>query len=152
MILKVHFITAKHLVATSKDSSLSLSWKVGKVGWRVNSWEARVEEQHWAGRLASAILMLFLFILLVNHIFFTVLGRLLHKQLVNVEEEGGFEMAGLSQKSQPRLSGKGQLFIISFIPGDKRIPKGVGTLSKTLALVPRENGSQSVAIVGEVDI
>ena len=66
MILKVHFITAKHLVATSKDSSVSLSWKVGKVGWRVNSWEARVEEQHWAGRLASAILMLFLLILLIE--------------------------------------------------------------------------------------
>ena len=48
-------MTATQLMATSKGSSVFLSWKVveGNVGWRVKSWEARVEEQHWAGRSSS---------------------------------------------------------------------------------------------------
>ena len=79
---------------------------------------------------------------------------MLHKQLVNVEEVGGFEVAGLARKSQqPGLvASNGQLFTVSFIPGDASIPKGVGTLSKTLALLPGKNGSQPVVVVGEVNI
>ena len=73
---------------------------------------------------------------------------------MNVEEEGNFEVVGLAPKIQPGLasSSNGQLFTISFIPGDPRIPKGVGTLSKTLALLPSKNGSQPVAVLGEVDM
>ena len=74
--------------------------------------------------------------------------------MVNVEQEGGFEVFDLAQKNQHGLlsGSNGQLFTISFIPGDKRIPKGVGTLSKTLALLPSKNGSQPVAVLGEVNM
>ena len=73
--------------------------------------------------------------------------------MVNVEQEGGFEVVDLAQKSQPGLArSNGRLFTISFIPGDKRIPKGVGTLSKTLALLPNKNGSHPVAVLGEVNM
>ena len=88
-----------------------------------------------------------------HHSILIVLCRLLHKQLVDVEQEGGFEVADLAQKVQPGLaSSNGRLFTISFIADDKRIPKGVGTLSKTLALVPSKNGSHPVAVLGEVDM
>ena len=80
--------------------------------------------------------------------------RLLHKQVVDVEQDGGFEVVGLAQKSHHGLlsSSNGQLFTISFIPVDERIPKGVGTLSKTLALLPNKNDSHPMAVLGEVNM
>ena len=77
-MFKVRFMTSTNLSATVKGSSLFLSWKVAlkyetqnireslkfpqedfRVGWKVKSWQVRLEEQHWAGRLFSSIFIMF---------------------------------------------------------------------------------------------
>ena len=83
------------------------------------------------------------------HHVLTLLGRLLHEQLVDFQVDRGLKAVKIGQNNNPNHS-KGRLYTISFKPDDKTIPRGIGAHSKTLLLLPGSNGSEPLAFIGEV--
>ena len=83
------------------------------------------------------------------HHVLTLLGRLLHEQLVDFQVDRGLKAVKIGQNSNPNHS-EGRLYTISFKPDDKTIPRGIGAHSKILLLLPGSNGSEPLVFIGEV--